>query len=394
MAFKLTKAKIDSATYQGDGKSRHVLWDLDIAGFGCRIYPNNRKAFIFSYRHQGRKRLFTIGPFGIMTLEQARKKALELKLSSIEGIDPLASREAVNEMLSFNQFAPIYMDRYAKSEKKSWEEDQNRIERFLSPKWGTLKLSSIKREDVANLHSDITVKSKTVANRVLSLISKMFNVAIDLGFLPEGSQNPAKGVKKAKEISRERWLTQKEMESLIIAVKNYEDIFARSALLFLIYVPVRKNEALNLKWSQIDFAGKQITFPKTKNERPLTLFLTPETEAILKNIPRIHGNPYVFCGKKDGSRLVDIKRPWDAIRSTVGFSKKTKNPEDAVTLHDLRRTFGSYAAQDGTSLQTIGAVLNHKDLSITEVYSRLSSQQSREALIEHSKRLAKIMGNA
>jgi hypothetical protein len=80
--MRLTKRLIDALTYQGSGASRQesgnerfVVWDEDPPGFGVRVYPSGRKAFVLSYRVGGRKRLLTVGTYGVLTLDQARTAA-------------------------------------------------------------------------------------------------------------------------------------------------------------------------------------------------------------------------------------------------------------------------------------------------------------------------------
>ncbi|NBC47876.1 MAG: integrase arm-type DNA-binding domain-containing protein, partial [Gammaproteobacteria bacterium] len=91
---KLTKRAIDAATYEGDGNSRHVLWDSEVNGFGCRVYPSGRKSFVLSYRVNNRKRMMTIGSYGALTLDQARKRA-RAELAKVETgeADPLEVRQ-------------------------------------------------------------------------------------------------------------------------------------------------------------------------------------------------------------------------------------------------------------------------------------------------------------
>ena len=76
MRAKLSKRAIDEATYQGPGGC--YLWDTETAGFGLRLYPTGRKTFLITYRARGKQRFYTLGPFGILTLPQARAKAIKL----------------------------------------------------------------------------------------------------------------------------------------------------------------------------------------------------------------------------------------------------------------------------------------------------------------------------
>ena len=72
---KLTKKGIDSFAYQGNNGTRDVRWDSPLPGFGVRLYPNGKKAFVLSYRVNGRKRLMTLCNYGVLTLDQARDLA-------------------------------------------------------------------------------------------------------------------------------------------------------------------------------------------------------------------------------------------------------------------------------------------------------------------------------
>ncbi len=70
---KLTKRAIDSFRYRGGWD---VRWDDDVPGFGIRLYPSGKKAFVLSYRASGRKRLMVLGRYGAdLTLDQARERA-------------------------------------------------------------------------------------------------------------------------------------------------------------------------------------------------------------------------------------------------------------------------------------------------------------------------------
>ena len=69
--MKLTKRTIDSTVYQGTNNARYVLWDDEVPGFGCRIFPSGAKSFVLSYRAAGRKRMMTIGTYGVLTLDPA-----------------------------------------------------------------------------------------------------------------------------------------------------------------------------------------------------------------------------------------------------------------------------------------------------------------------------------
>ncbi len=89
---KLTTKAIKAFRYEGDGKSRDVRWASDLSSFGLRIYPSGKKAFVVAYRAKGRSRLYVLGPFGKLTLHQAREEAREAFREVKKGGDPVETK--------------------------------------------------------------------------------------------------------------------------------------------------------------------------------------------------------------------------------------------------------------------------------------------------------------
>lgn len=141
--MKITKRSIDAFKYQGDGQSRDVRWDAALPGFGVRIYPTNRKAFVLSYRDGGgRKRLLTLGTFGKdLTLDEARDRARRELGKVLDGKDPLAARRRDRSVETFADLARLYVERHA-STKRSGKDDERKINRDLLPKLEPGVLSS------------------------------------------------------------------------------------------------------------------------------------------------------------------------------------------------------------------------------------------------------------
>src|SRR4051812_40771721 len=92
--MKLTKSVIDGTRYEFNEGKRQVVWDSELQGFGLRVYPSGKKSFVLSYRNLGRKHLMSLGHYGVMTLDQARKEA-RIKLGQVaQGNNPIAERRA------------------------------------------------------------------------------------------------------------------------------------------------------------------------------------------------------------------------------------------------------------------------------------------------------------
>src|SRR6201981_1751635 len=90
--IRLTKSAIDAIPTP---KSDVVYWDAGCPGFGVKVTPKGRKVFIVLYRTAGagsRLRKYTIGPYGRVTLHQARVAAQKVFAAKLEGRDPAAEK--------------------------------------------------------------------------------------------------------------------------------------------------------------------------------------------------------------------------------------------------------------------------------------------------------------
>ncbi|MBT3508222.1 MAG: tyrosine-type recombinase/integrase [Nitrospina sp.] len=391
--MRLTKKKIDGFKYEGKplekGFSRDVRWDDEISGFGCRVYPSevtgkNRKSFIISYRSNGRKRLLTIGAYGVFTLEQARSKARSHLGKVEDGHDPLEAKKIETQEHTFRELSVAYMERHAKIHKKTWRTDENRLKRYIIPAFGSLRVKAIRRNDVAVLHHKIGKKTPYEANRNIKLLSIIFNCAKEWGYLEETAINPANGIKPFKEEERDRYVTQEELPNLAKAIDREENIYVRACLWLYLLAGVRKSELLQAKWNDVSIDHQELRLPDTKSGKPRYVPLSGQAIIILQSLPRFEDNPYVLPGKKKGCHLVNIDKPWRRIREVAGIKD--------VRLHDLRRTVGSWLGQSGSSLHLIGKVLGHSDLKTTAIYSRFAQDHVKEALENHGKRLMGIAG--
>lgn len=380
----LTKRQIDAASYEGNGSAWDLRYDDDVSGFAVRVYPSGAKSFVIRYRTKtGRTRLKTIGKYGVLTLDQARKRARKLLVDVADGGDPVEDERA-SKTLTVKAFKPIYLDRHAKPRKKTWKEDKRRIEKYVLPAIGSRALVDVKRSDVAALHSKIGQHAPVEANRVLALVSVMFTCAEKWGHVPEGSPNPAAGVEPFAEKSRERYVTPKELPSLVKAIEAEENVFVRAVLWLYLLTGCRKSELLAATWDNVDLERRELRIPETKAGRAHVVPLSAPAARILEDLPRFSDNPHVFPGARRGQPLTNISKNWRTIRESAGL-------ED-VHLHDLRRTVGSWLAMSGASLPLIGKVLNHSNASTTQIYARLADELARNALDEYGEQVLKVAG--
>lgn len=385
---KLTKTFIDGLTYGKSGNAKDIWWDSGLPGFGVRVYPSGKKAFVIEYRVNRRKRLKTIGAAGteLLTLDRGKERAKRDLYGLLDDIDPLRSRDQQREAGTFEELAAAYIERHAKPHNKTWKTDQYRLSTKINKRFGGLLVLSITHDDIATFHGDFGKKSPYEANRQVRLLSNVFNKAIKWGMVPDSFKNPATGIDYFKEEKRDRFVTPEELPRLMEEISKEASIYTKSALWLYLLMGMRKTELLSAKWEQIDFHRKELRLPDTKAGRAHYLPLTDAAIKVLEDIPRVSENPHVFVGARKGKHLVNIDKAWRRIRKDAGL-------ED-VRIHDLRRTLGSWLAQSGNSLHLIGRILNHSNASTTQVYARFQQDNIRTALDQHGKQMMGIAGKS
>jgi hypothetical protein len=157
---------------------RHDLWDSTLSGFGVRLSPGGHCAFVVRYRINGRLRRFTIGPFPLVSLADAREKA-RAALRSAQGGKDLATEKAdARRAETFAELADEYIERHA-SKKRSGREDVRILKGSphkkrtgkkphvpLVKRWGSRRAKEITRRDVRDLLDDVATRAPIMANRV------------------------------------------------------------------------------------------------------------------------------------------------------------------------------------------------------------------------------------
>lgn len=374
--MNFTKRIIDQTACPESGQI--FLRDKSLPGFGLRL-TKGAKTFILEKRINGRNKRMVIGPYGPLTVDEARKKAEKLIGRIAAGEDPAEERSEKRKEATFKDLATAYLDYARVHNKPSAKNYEYVINRDLLPLWGNRKVTAISKADVSALHSRIGKDHPYGANRLLALIGRIFTLAAEWGYSPEDHQNPARGIQKFREISRDRWVTEAELPRLAAAINKDPNPLVKGALWLYLLTGCRKTELLSSKWEDIDFDRGEMRLPKTKAHRTHHIPLSEPAIRILCALPRFENNPHVFPGRYPGRPLQGIRRPWDAVK------KEARLPD--VHIHDLRRTLGSWLATSGESLNLIGKILNHSTPRVTQIYSRLSENKVKAVLEDHGRRL-------
>ncbi|HEY9678612.1 MAG TPA: tyrosine-type recombinase/integrase [Drouetiella sp.] len=362
--MKMTKTNILNLEYTG--RSHCVYWDDQLPGLGIRVYPGGAKSWIVRYLIRGRKRFVVLGSVSILTIEDARARGRQTLLEALDSKDPNNVRN-----ISVRAFGKEYLERWAKKRKRSWKEDERRLDLYIYEHWGKFQVAAIRRADVARLHSTIGSEFPYQANRVLEQVAKMWSLAKIWGYLPTDHPSVVDGIDPYEEEERDRYVTPEEMPLLLSAIyKESPQVAAYFHLLLL--TGLRKNNLLQLAWADIDTTRREVKLSRAsqKNKKARYLPLTDDAFEILQSLPKT--SRWVFPGADQSKPRNNVNKAWKRILNRTGI-------ED-LQIHDLRRTVGSYLAQSGYNIPLIGEVLGQTCQRATVIYMRYATSHVRSAL--------------
>jgi integrase len=382
--MRLTKRTVDALRANG----RDVIYfDGELPGFGLRVKPSGVKSYLIQYRTKGRTRRFTVGAHGVLTAEQARKRARKQLLRVNDGADPSEEQRQTRKAETVGELCERYLEHHARVHKKpsSIRGDEVMLKTRILPALGKRKVGDVTRADVQRLHH--TMKDTPYqANRTLALLSKMMNLAERWGIRPDGT-NPCRHVERYREKRRQRYLSAAELAELgkVLAKVERECVEWHSvvpALRLLIFTGARTSEVLTLRWEWVDFERRCLLLPDSKTGEKV-IHLNAPASKVLADLERDPDNPHVIRGRLPGTCLVNLKDPWGRMR------KRAKIPD--VRVHDLRHSFAAVAAGAGSSLPVIGALLGHSQPQTTARYAHLADDPLKAAAETVGARLAAAM---
>ena len=340
-----------------------VFWDREIPGFGVRVYPSGSKVYVVQCRVHGKSRRITLGRHGVISADQARRKAA-LTIARIKGGEAPEPASADTVARLAQRYLKEYVAVHCKP--SSAKLYRRALDKFILPAYGDLAVEAVEREHISALHyhlRDIPYQ----ANRVLEIESKLFNLAVLWGLRREGG-NPCRFVRKYKERKRERFLSDEEFRRLGEVLNEMEaqgsvSAYAAAAIRLLMLTGCRRNEIVTLRWEDVDLETGELRLPDGKTGGRLVP-LSPVAAQVLSRLPRLAGNPWVIPGSKPGAHLSDLQPPWERVRRRAGL--------DDVRIHDLRHSFASRALALGESLPMIGKLLGHTQVQTTARYAHLA----------------------
>jgi integrase len=363
--INLTKEYLDSYNLPKTGRA--YIHDSKERGLVAQITSKGGISFYLYKKIHGRPERFLLGAYPDLPIARARTKALQYKTMIAEKKNPRLVDPSMRGEMTFGQLFDKYMTLYSKPHKKSWVKDEIEINRYLSH-WKSRKLSSITHDEVTRLHKKIgSDNGKYQANRLLERIRSIYNKGIRWG---DCSTNPAVGIDRFPEKSRDRFIQPEEMPIFIEALSQEKNKTVQDYFWILLLTGARRTNAVMMRWEDVNLNQEIWRIPETKNGESAVVPLMAKACEILDKREKI--SEWVFPSLTNKDKPFDPEKGWRRILKRSGLKD--------IRIHDLRRTFGSYQAIGGTSLQIIGKSLGHKSQESTKVYARLNLDPVRASM--------------
>jgi len=392
--FNFTKASIEALPLPPAGE-RTTYHDQHTAGLQLRVTSSGRKTFsLYKRAKGGQPERVTIGSFNDgVTVEQARTKALKLKSAMIEGVSPTMALRAARAELTFGEAFDMYIrDHATPTGLKSIDRMRGDFERYLgsmppnakkkhgkervkspgSVNWQDRKLSTITQRDIKDLRASLVKEcGSAAANHALKLVRVVFNKVCEWGEFK--GENPALNPGLLKIASKDRFLQKQELPLLFEALEKTTNTNIRDFILLSILTGARRSNVLSMRWSDIDLDRAEWRIPDTKNGEPVIIQLSHQAiQTLTTRAAIVSATGWVFPGTGKTGHMMSPKKGVSTILKTAKIEK--------LTIHDLRRTLGSWQAITGASLPIIGKSLGHKSIAATQIYARLSADPVRESV--------------
>ena len=194
-----------------------IFWDRDLPGFGVRVHPSGRKVYVVQKRAPGKTATrVTLGKHGVLTAKEARRRAALVIARIMAGEDPVPEPPAAKpaEGPTVAEIAERYLEEHVavRCKPKTGSVYRLVVGKYILPALGRRQALAVGHREVTELHHALSAKP-VMANRVVDLLSYIFNAAEDRGQLPEGS-NPCRLVVRNRQRRRERFLTDEEFRRL------------------------------------------------------------------------------------------------------------------------------------------------------------------------------------
>ena len=356
--------KPESAAYE--------MMDTILEGFGVRVNPSGKIAFILRWSLRCRDGRGTLGAYPVMPVMAARKKAKTWIGMVANGEDPRLEKKRLRAAQTVKEFMKDWLSKHVSQLSKKTIKDYTRIvNKVIIPALGTRMVADVTEKDALELHQSLAAHPRS-ANMALAVLSSALSSAEEWKQRPKGS-NPCLYIVRFEEEERTRSLSEVEMEAFTAFLDKNEEKHALpvAQLRLLLMTGARLDEVKRLEWAWVDLEAGVICIPKgqhktgRKTQKNRLVALGPNAVELLRARAKRKLSKWVFPGKE--APYSGLHCWWQRRRQT----ELKKIGLGDFHIHDLRHTFATWARLKDVDLDAVGDLLGHTTSRQTRRYAHV-----------------------
>lgn len=397
------------------GKAQTFFWDAKTPGLAVRVTAKGAKSYVYEGSLSGRTLRVTIGSVDAWLLGKAQAEATRLRTLIDQGLDPrqekasrLKSAEAarIEAKRQYVTLAEAWAD-YIEERRPYWSELHHRDHVDLSRPGGEVKmrgkgitepgpLAALLPRKLADLTPDVLnewmrneAKKRPSRTRLAFNLLRIFANWCEAkpeyrGLIPAHalSSRTAKDALPKRQPKTDA-LQREQLQAWFHAVQQIKNPVMSAYLIGLLITGARREELAELKWEDVDFRWGSLTI-RDKVEEQRVIPLTPYLASLLANLKRINETPPNTRQLRRLERRAEQWKPspW-VFFSLTSAGGRLSAPNAAlhracqiagippITIHGLRRSFGSLAEWTETPTGVVAQIMGHKPSATAERHYRV-----------------------
>lgn len=346
--------RLDRLSAKSIAAKRAPRYYADGGALYLQISKFHTKSWVFRFARGGKSREMGLGALQPIGLAEARTRAQACRALLLDGVDPIEARDqrkqaaaaSIAKTMTFSECAAAYI----KSHRAKWSDGKHAaqwtstLNTYVDPVFGGLNVADIDTGLVLKVLEPIWATKTETATRLRHRIEAVLDYAAVRGY--RSGDNPArlKGhldkllphIPKQRRVKHHAALPFDEVGQFVRELQQQEGIAAR-ALELAILTATRTGEVIGATWSEFDLDAAVWTIPgaRMKAGAEHRVPLPARAVEILGTLHRVHGNPHVFPGAREGKPL-----------SNMAMAQLLERMERAdLTVHGFRSTFRDWTSE-------------------------------------------------
>ena len=357
-----------------------------------QVTPQGNRSWLLRYYRDGKARGMGLGPLHSVTLAEAREKALAARKLLLADMDPIEERDRARKEARLNAANAISFraaaERYIAAHRTSWRNGKHAeqwtatLASYAFPVIGHLPVAAVEIGHVMKILEPVWSTKTETASRVRGRMEAVLDWATARGY--RNGDNPARwkghldkllpARSKVRTVEHFPAMAYADVPAFMRELAAHDGVSAL-ALRFTILTAARTGEVIGARWAEIDSREALWIVPaaRMKAGREHRAPLSGSTVALVNQVPRVHGSPFVFAGSRIGRPL-----------SNMAMLELLRGLRPGLSVHGFRSSFRDWAAAETNHSREVceGALAHAISDKVEAAYRRGDLLEKRRMLMK------------